>query len=327
MRLLTHGHKSILAAALAALVLVLAPSCQGKPEVITIGVISFTTKLDAVYDGFRSGMAELGYAEGRNVQYVYSGGVGSIEGLDAEIRKLITQEVDLVFAITTPATMKVQQATAGTNLPVVFAPVSDPVASGVVKSLSRPGGNLTGVRAGGFAGKELEWLVSLAPDTRRVFVSHNPEDSASVGDLAVLEQVAGKLGVHLVVNQSTTPEQLDQVLVNFPEDVDAIILQADNMAVARITDFVKIALDRRLPLASVPQAQLDAGALMTYGPDLFRAGRQAAQLADKVLRGASPADLPVETTDFFFGVNLRTAQAIGLTIPDEILQQADRVIR
>jgi putative ABC transport system substrate-binding protein len=272
-------------------------------------------------------MTELGYVEGQNIQYVYSGGVGEVEALDQEVRNIIAQKVDLVFAITTPATMKVQLATAGTNLPVVFAPVNDPVASGVVKSLSRPGGNLTGIRTGGFTAKELEWLVSLAPNTRRVFVAHNPDDGSSVVGLAASKEAANKLGIQLLVHEARTPEQLNTVFASFPEDVDAILILTNNMALDRITDFVKVAQERHLPLASVSYAQLEAGALMTYGPDFFQVGRQAARLADKVLKDTSPADLPVETSEFFLSVNLRTAQAIGLTIPDEVLQQADRVIR
>ena len=327
MRLLTLGQRHTLTVVLAALVLALASGCQPKPDTATIGVVNFTTRLSAVYDGFKTGMAELGYVEGQNVQYVYSGGVGTTEALDPEIQNIIAQDVDLVFAITTPATMKAQLATSGTNLPVVFAPVNDPVASGVVKSLSRPGGNLTGIRTGGFASKELEWLVSLAPNTRRVFVAHNPDDGSSVAGLVASKEAASKLNIELVVHEARTPVQMNLVLANFPEDVDAILVLPNNMALDRITDFVKVAHERHLPLASVSYAQLEAGALMTYGPDFFQVGRQAARLADKVLKGTSPADLPVETSEFFLSINLRTAQAIGLTIPDEVLQQADRVIR
>jgi putative ABC transport system substrate-binding protein len=240
---------------------------------------------------------------------------------------VLSQDVDMVFSITTPASQKVGAVTAGTKIPVVFAPVVDPVGAGLVNSLSRPGGNATGVRVGGFAAKELEWLVTLAPATKRVLVPHNPQDAASVEALSVLREAALKVGAELVVQEAKSPQELDQIFSNFPQDVDAILLVPNNIAISRISDFVRVSHQRRLPLASVAYAQLEAGALMTYGPDFFQAGRQAARLADKVLRGTSPAVLPVETSEYFFSINLLAAQNIGLTIPDEILHQADRVIR
>jgi putative ABC transport system substrate-binding protein len=294
---------------------------------LTIGVVNFTSILNPVYDGFKLGMADLGYVEGQSVEYVYSGGVGEMADLDPEAREIIARKVDLVFAISTAATLKVQQATAGTRIPVVFAPVVDPVQSGMVNSLSRPGGNLTGIRTGGFAAKELEWLVVLAPGIQRVLVPHNPDDGASVAGLAALREAANKLDVELVVHVARTREELNPVLTSLPEDVDAILILPNPVALSAIADFAHVAVARRLPLASTSYAQLEAGALMSYGPDYTRMGRQAARLADKVLKGTAPADLPVETSEFFFNVNLRTAHDIGLTIPDEVLQQTDRIIR
>jgi putative ABC transport system substrate-binding protein len=160
-----------------------------------------------------------------------------------------------------------------------------------------------------------------------VFVPHNPDDGSSVAGLAASKEAANKLGIQLVVHEARTAEQLNLVFARFPEDVDAILVPSNNMALDRIADFVKVAQERHLPLASVSYTQLEAGTLMTYGPDFFQVGRQAARLADKVLKGTSPADLPVETSEYFLSVNLITAQAIGLAIPDEVLQQADRVIR
>jgi putative ABC transport system substrate-binding protein len=305
----------------------LALGCREQPKSVTIGVVNFTSTLNPVYEGFKVGMVEMGYVQGRNVEYIYSGGVGEFADLDPEARDIISKEVDLVLAISTAAALQVKEATAGTGTPVVFAPVVDPVRLGMVNSLSRPGGNLTGIRTGGFPAKQLEWLVTLAPDVKRVLVPHNPDDGASMAGLAALKDGAGKLGVELVVHEARTQEELEPLFSSLPPDIDAILLLQNPLALSRIADFADMAVQHRLPLASTSYAQLEEGALMSYGPDYTEMGRQAARLADKVLNGTKPADLPVETSQYFFHINLRTAEAIGMTIPDSVLQLADRVIR
>lgn len=326
MNVFTIARRFFLAAALP-LLLAAAAACQAKVDAVTIGVVNFTPILSPVYEGFKAGMAELGYVEGKNVKYVYAGGAGEVMELDAEARDTLSRKVDLVFAISTSATLKAQEATAGTKTPVVFAPVVDPVRSGMVNSLSRPGGNLTGIRTGGFAAKELEWLVVLAPGIKRVLVPHNPDDGASLAGLVALRESAEKLGVELVVHDARSMEELNSLVASVPQDVDAILILPNPVALSGIAEFARVAVARRLPLASTSYAQLEAGALMSYGPDYIQVGRQAAHLADKVLKGTSPADLPVETSEFFFNINLRTAQAIGMTVPDDVLQVADRIIR
>lgn len=298
-----------------------------QPKTVTIGVVNLTPALDPVFDGFKAGMAELGYVEGENVTYIYEGPVGSIEALGPAIQNLIKQDIDLLLALSTPATLQAKQAVEGTDIPVVFAPVNDPVQSGVVDSLRHPGGNLTGIRVGGFVPKELEWLLAIAPGTTRLFVPHNPDDNSAVLGLAALNEAADTLGVELVIGEASTPDEIMATVETIPEEVEAIILLPDNLMIAHIDDFVEAALERDLPLSSVAYPQVEAGALMSYGPGFFQLGEQVARLADKILQGTAPADLPVETADFFLSINLQTAQAIGLDISDDVLQQADTIIR
>jgi len=305
----------------------LAVSCGPATRVVTIGVLNFSPSTEMVFQGFKYGMSTMGFPESQKVRYAYSGGAAPAGSLDQVVSSLKTQKVDLILAITTPAALAAQKATESSRIPVVFAPVNDPVAAGLVKTLSQPGGNLTGIRTGGFVAKELEWLNTLAPSARRVLVPHNPNEPSSVAALESLQKAAKQLGIDLVVSEATTPAQLEALFADFPEDVDAILLGPNNLAVAHITDFVRISKERRLPLASVSYDQAEAGALLSFGPDFYVTGQQAAWLAERVLNGVPPANLPVESADLFLGINLNTAASIGLHIPEQLLQHADHIIR
>lgn len=326
-RKLKYGQKELIIALLIVASLVLTACGTPQTQSFTIGVINLTPALNPTFDGFKAEMTELGYVEGENITYIYEGPTGSIEALTPAIQDLIAQDIDLILALSTPATLQAKQAVAGTDIPVVFAPVNEPVQAGVVDSLRNPGGNLTGIRVGGFVPKELEWLLAIAPDTKRLFVLHNPDDDSAVQGLGALKVAAGTLDVEIVVGEARGSDEVIAGIETIPEDVDAIFLLPDNLVVGHIDDFAAVALERDLPLSSVAYPQAEAGALMSYGPDFFQLGKQVARLADKVLQGTAPADLPVETAEFFLSINLQTAQAIDLDVPDDILRQADNIIR
>jgi putative ABC transport system substrate-binding protein len=293
---------------------------------LTIGIVNFSRTLDPTVEGFKEGMAELGYVEGESVTYIYDDQVESITDLDPAIQDLLGKDLDLILSLTTPASSKVKQAFAERDTPVVFPAVTDPVDSGLVDSLTHPGGNLTGIRTGGSIAKGLEWLLAIAPDTRRLFVPHNPEDSGSVQGLAELSEPAAALGLELVIAEVSTSDEFNAAMDAIPEDVDAIFVLPTGFLVPRIAKFVETAIAHKLPLMSV-SPQCGAGALVCYGFDYRQMGKQAARLADQILQGAAPGDLPVETAEFFLSLNLQAAQAIGLDIPEDILEQADHIVR
>lgn len=294
------------------------------PEIFTVGVVNLSSFGDPFVDGFKAGMAELGYVEGENVNYIYPGAVGTIEGLMPAIQSLMEADLDLILSLTTPATLVAKQATAGTDIPVIFVPVFDPVKSGIVESLTQPGGNLTGIRGGGLIPKQLEWLLAVAPGTTRIFVPHNPEDHASTQALEDLRGAAANLGVELVVSEVHSEDELNEVLDAIPEGVDAWFSLPSGFLSSHISKIVETAVQHRLPLTSMGSAD---GGLVSFGPDTYRMGEQASRMAAKILQGTPPADLPVETAEFFLGINLQTAQAIGLDITDDVLIQADDIIR
>lgn len=302
---------------------------NGKPvaKKVTIGVVNLTPALRSVFEGIKEGLAEFGYVENENVTYIYEDVGGKIPLLDQAIQKVMQAGVDLIFSLSTPATQKVRQITAGSNVPIVFAPVNDPVAAKIVKSMRQPGGSLTGIKASGFVAKGLEWLKRVAPQTTRVLVPHNPNDRSSILGLGELREAATLLGLEIMAHPVRSMEALDNLIARIPEETDTIFILPDNMVISRVAVFGDKALRRGLKLFSVSLSEGQAGVLASCGPDFFSIGKQAARLANQILGGISPSEIPVETAEFIFTINMRTAKAIGLDIPIGVLQQADKIIR
>ncbi len=296
------------------------------PSMLTVGIVNLSPTLSATIDGFKAGMAERGFVEGQNTRYLYDGPTGRIEALEPAVLKLTEAKVDLLLAVSTPATRQAQQATRTLGIPVVFAPVFDPVGAGVVNSLRRPGANLTGIRGGGSAPKALEWLCVVVPHTERLYVLHAPKDRSSVQALARLRKAASVLGVELVVQDVLDLDEIRSLIRAAPQDIDAVFILSSGRITVQVRDVVEAAAERRLPVASTSNLT-GGGALVTFGADYYRVGEQASRLAEQVLRGTLPSDLPIETADFFLRVNLRTARAIGLEVSRDTLRQADTVIR
>jgi putative ABC transport system substrate-binding protein len=303
--------------------------CGGasKTKTYTIGVLNPSTNQEDTVKGFKEGMTELGYVEGKNVTYIYDGPVCA-DKLDAVAQGLVKAKVNLILAISTSATKAAQKATAGTDIAVVFIPVTDPVGAGVVASLTRPGGNTTGVTPSTQEGKRLEWLLQVAPKIKQIYIVYNPNDQSPVLALKAVSETAAKLGVELITREVSTTEEAKVAFENAPKEADAIFFLPDTVVNARGSDGYKIAAELKLPTSGPNVGKVNDGALTAYGVDLPVAARQqAARLADQILRGAKPADLPVETAQLFSAINLKTAQTIGLDIPDDILRQADVIIR
>ena len=304
-------------------------ACGGpaKPETYTIGVINLAPTLEEAFTGFKQGMTELGYIEGENVTYIYAGPTGSIDKLDEVAQDLVKAQVDLIFSITTPATQAAQKATADNNIPVVFGVLTDPVGAGVVTSLTQPGGNITGVTFGPQEARRLEWLTRIAPSVKRVYIIYNPNDSSAKLALETATATAARLGLEIISREASSPDEVTAALTDFPENVDALYLLPDSQTEAQLADILAVADARHLPTSVANASAVEKGPLYSYAMKLDPTGRQAARLADQILKGIEPADLPVETTEFFLAINLKTAETIGLTLPDDILSQADTIYR
>lgn len=321
---------SWLLAILVLLVGLLTACGPAEPEAITLGMINLLSDLDTAIEGFKVGMDERVDDE-QVIAYLYPGATGNPATLQSAAQDLVDADVNLIFCVTTPACLAAQRVAAEEDVPVVFSAVTDPAAAGLVESLTTPGGNVTGVTVGAKnavnEGRRLEWLLQAVPSVERVYIPYNPDDAAVAVGLAAVQDVASKLEVELVLAEARTAEQVDAALDAIPQDVDAIFVFADQVVVADVTALVDVALEQELPLSTPNSLGPALGALMSYGSDLYASGQQAARLADQILRGTDPADLPVETPEFFLTINLATADAIGLDISNEILRQADTIIR
>ncbi|MGC9395559.1 MAG: ABC transporter substrate-binding protein [Anaerolineae bacterium] len=302
-------------------------ACDSKPQTYTIGVINLAPTLEDTLTGFKQGMADLGYIEGENVTYIYAGPAGSIDKLDEIAQDLVEAKVDLIFSISTPATQAAQKATVDNNIPVVFGILTDPVGAGVVNSLTEPGGNITGVTFGPQEAQRLEWLTKIAPTVKQVYIIYNPDDTSANLALKTAQATATNLGLEIIAQEARDPDEIAFALTDLPEDADALYLLPDSRTEASLPDILAVANARHLPTSVANIERVEDGALYSYAMKLVPTGQQAARMAGQILNGIRPADLPVETTEFFLAINLKTAQAIGLTVPDEILSQADTIYR
>ena len=299
-----------------------------QPKVFKIGIVNINPGLEPVVAGFKAGMSKKGFVEGKNIIYIYKRPQAGTDQIDAALKDLIAQKPDLLLTITTHVTQRARLAVKGGKMPVVFAPVFSPVESGLVNSLVHPGGNLTGIQVGGNIAKALEWHKTVVPKSRRILVPCKCEEENRVQEqsFSELEKAASKLGLELVVAEFQTLNDLKALMAAVPGDIDSIWLLNSPFAVSRMDVFTEAAIKRKLPL-STGTSQSGVGVLMSYGQNTFRTGEQASRLAHKILEGASPAYLPVETSDFYLTINLQTAHAIGIKVPDSVLQQADRIVR
>jgi putative ABC transport system substrate-binding protein len=308
--------------------LVLAACDNEKTKTYSVGVMNVAPDLDESLVGFKEGMTELGYIEGKNIRYLYDGPTMGISKLSTAARNLLAAKVDMILTITTPATLAAKQATAGIVLPVVFAIVTDPLGAGIVQSMQQPGGNITGVASGIAEARRLEWLVRIAPDIRQIYVPFNPKDKSPVLALKMVREAADKLGVELIIREARDPETLEDAVLNIPPEADAVFLLPDSYIGTRVSDFVNTATKRNLPFSVANIMDVTNYHILTsFGIDQHLAGKQAARLADQIFKGAKPADLPVETAEFYLAINLKVAKTIGLTISDEILRHAHVIVR
>lgn len=295
------------------------------PEMLTIGIVNASAVREVVVEAFKAELSRLGYAEGERVRYVYEGVTSDAAARDAWAAQLAAQNVDLILGVTTLGAQSAARAT--DSIPVVFVPVTDPVGAGLVDSLREPGGNVTGVTNGNPHPLRLRLLYDINPSIRRVYVPFNSESAPVVSSIQSIREMAGELGLELIEADIRTEEQMVAATATLPSDIDAIFIPPDPLIIAYSKQWVEAASALGVPVSSLSGQEVQNGALMSYGEDVSKAAVQAARMADSILSGASPADLPVETTEYFLSLNLATAQAINLSIPDDMIRRATLVIR
>jgi len=277
-------------------------------------------------EALRAGLRELGYVEGRNIAIEYRWAEGKYDRLPVLATELVSLKVDVLVAAGTPAISAAKQTT--TTVPIVMAGSGDAVASGLVASLARPGGNITGLtdRVPELRAKWLEFLKEAAPRTGRVAILVNPDNPATVPARA-LETTATSLNVELHKFGARRPHELENAFAAMAKNrIDAVLVNTDSVFNVNVRAIADLAMKRRLPAAGSKEFA-EAGGTIGYGVAFADNYRRAASFVDKILRGAKPADLPVEQpTTFELVINLKTAKTLGLTIPPSLLVRANQVI-
>jgi putative ABC transport system substrate-binding protein len=280
-------------------------------------------------EAFHQGLRDLGYVEGKNILIEYRHAEGKSDRLPKLAAELVRLKVDVI--VTTGGQASRAAKTATTTIPIVFTLVSDPVGEGIVASLARPGGNLTGLSSVSqdLSGKRLELLKEAIPKVSRVAVLYDPKDPAKIAEYKEVEVNARTMGVQL---QSLEVRSLNEFESAFKTAIRAkaaaLLVLPTSILVTHRKRIAELAAKTRLPSMFAYGQDADVGGLMSYGPDFADLNRRAAIYVDKILKGAKPADLPVEQpTKFDFVINLKTAKALNLTIPQSVLYRADRVIR
>jgi ABC-type uncharacterized transport system substrate-binding protein len=308
-----------------------AAGAQQATKVHRIGWLSTSApRVDLTPDALRQGLRELGYVEGQNLVMEYRWAEGKAERLPDLAAELVQLPVDVIVAAGTAAVRAAQHATR--TIPIVMADTADPVGQGLVASLARPGGNITGfsLLMAELPSKRLELLKETVPQRARVAVVANPADPTYEARMNNLRMAAQALGLPLHVVEMRRADELDPAFAAMPRaGVDALLVFGDTLLLGRLRGrTIDLAAKHRLPAMYEGRPWVVAGGLMSYGPSLSDMHRRAAVFVDKILKGAKPADLPVEQPmKFELVINLKTAQALGLTIPPSLLFQADEVIK
>jgi putative tryptophan/tyrosine transport system substrate-binding protein len=293
-----------------------------------VGVLAVSPPTPAMLNAFREGMRERGYIEGQNLSIDVRWSQGTFEQISALAAELVSANVQVIIAWATPSVIAARRATS--VIPIVMVSVGDPVGSGFVTSLARPGGNITGFSGftADLSAKLMALFVELIPNIKRVGIVSNSYNPNVAVQLWETEDAVHKLGLQSQVVEARTPEEFERAFAHLSiERVHGVVLLADPSVIEQAQKIAELAQAARLPTAFQRRENVEAGGLMSYGGNIQYQFRQAAIHVDRILKGAKPADLPVEQpTKYELVINLKTAKALGIAIPNTLIALADEVI-
>jgi putative ABC transport system substrate-binding protein len=327
------GLAIVLTLALLAVGLPLATEAQAPPKEPRVGYLSIGSASDprrvAIYEAFRQSLRDRGYIENRNISIESRFAEGNYDRLPGLAAELVRRRVDVIAAYSTPAAKAALGATK--SIPIVMSGVVDPVATGLVVGLARPGGNATGLSlmAPEIVGKQMQLLKELIPSVSRIAVLWNPANPSGAPQLQEAEVAARALKVQLQPLEARSGNDLDKAFAAMTRvRADGMIVVVDGVFIDSRIRLARLAEKARLPAVYGLREHVEVGGLMFYGASPVDQARRAATLVDKILKGAKPGDLPVEQpTEFELVINLKTARALGLSVPQSVLVRADEIIR
>ncbi|MGA7183937.1 MAG: ABC transporter substrate-binding protein [Pseudolabrys sp.] len=305
----------------------LAAFAQQPAKPPTIGFLGADASAFAPWAAaFVAGLRDLGWIEGRTIVIEYRWSEGRPERYAEIAAEFVRLKVDVIVTVGTAVPL-VKQATS--TIPIVFAVAIDPVGAGLVASLAKPGGNVTGlsIQANELAGKRLELLREVMPQLRRLAILFNADNTQPVLEMGETQAEARRLGLEVAIRAIRRAEDIAPAFKDLRAQADAVYVTVDQLIVANRTRIIAAALNERLPTIFSTRDFVKAGGLMSYGPNYSNLFRHSADYVDKILRGTKPGDIPVEQpTKFELVINLTTAKALGLTMPGPLLLRADEVI-
>ncbi len=283
---------------------------------------------DLVYAAFMQGLRELGYIEGKNLLVEWRSAEGNSARLPELAVELVRLQFDVLVTSSTPGAFALQKATS--SIPIVMITVADPVGTGLVKSLARPGGNSTAlsVMTAELNPKRLELLRGMVPKVTRVAVLVNPSNVGNMAGLKTIQDAAPKVGVTIHAVEARTPGDIANAFaIMTRQNIEALVVTLESLFQQQRGQIVELAMKQRLPTIGAYAGFAESGGLMSYGQSLWESHRRAANYIDKIFKGANPGDLPVEQpTKFELFINMKTASTLGIRVPQTILVQATKVI-
>src|SRR5215471_18384780 len=323
-------RKPSLAIALIGLFLTLSlPAQAQQPKTYRIGVIQPAAPFSAIVEGLRDGLKELGYEDGNQVRLEIRDTKGDLNAVKEAAKTFERDKANLIYAIPMSVVVAAKESTS--DIPIVFAVGGDPTSAGLIQSFAKPGGRLTGVYylTVDLTPKRLEVLKEILPKLRRVLAFYNPKNPFSIEAAKLGRQAAQQMNIQFIERPVTSVDELRSVLQKLkPGEADAYFYVSDAMITSHAQIIIEAALAKKLPTMFQEQSLVAAGGLASYGQNFYAVGRMSAKYVQKVLAGTRPQDLPVEAASKFeMAVNLKTAKQIGLTIPQSVIYQADKVIR
>jgi putative ABC transport system substrate-binding protein len=305
------------------------PANAQQAKVYRIGAIHQGGPYKAVVDGLSDGLKQSGLEEGKHFVLEIRDAKGDLKAVEEAARNFEREKINLIYAVTTSVVTVVKNVTS--QVPIVFAVGSDPVASGLVQSFGKPGGRLTGVQYSttDLTGKRLEILKEMLPKLSRVVTFYNPNNRSAVEAAALARQAGKQFGVQVVERYATSVEELRRrVGALKAKEADAYFYTSDAMVTSQAQLLIDMATSKKLPTMFSEQNLVAMGGLASYGQNFHETGRLSARYVQKIMTGAQPGDLRVEVVDKFeLIINLKTAKEIGLTVPPNVLVRAQKVIR
>jgi putative ABC transport system substrate-binding protein len=312
--------------------------CSGaqNPKVYRIGVLSGLDAFAPAIEGLKNKMTELGYVEGKNIVYDVQKTNIDIDAYKKIAKKFVEDKVDLIFVFPTEASVEAKAATQGTDVSVVFVlAFTDVTGVDLINSVREPGGNITGVRfpSPDIASKRLEILLEMVPNAKQIWVPYLKDYPNVPGQLDAIRPLAQKAGITLSEFAATSPQdlqaELDKRVASGSIGIDAILLIAEPLSIT--PDFFsiigKFTYEHQIPIGGAPMTVGDYGTIFGLLPDAKRTGEQAATLIDKVLKGTRAGTIPVPSSESDLQINVKAAQALGVKVPDGLLNMANQIIR